>query len=530
MAVPLDIDKLREVLNTTFQSIIDRPATIRKEFIKLWGKYHPDKHPGNEKNAEIFIKSIIVLIRKVAGSTENIKNFSNSEKTRFIDIIRNPESRAKLIDDIIDTINIALGGEAGAEAQARADEEEQARAAAAEAQARAAEEAEARAADAKAQARQSNWEWTRKKDYWDSIINSAFKKRKIWWWTQGNPGPTKAQVVALAEKTLKDLKVIAPDDLMRRATALREWSEMVYGRIPDETGYPKTLNARGRKLDKEFDALLMAFEELAASVVRQVREEESRKEEARRAREEEAIRAREEEEARTREEAARAREETARRATKLAEAKAAAELPLRQIKEKLERLKHEYSKAHNRSSARWMADNTNQGILEEYLDTEADLAEAIARTPLKIQPWGGLPDFSNMNTLEDQLNYITNQIERAGVDVRFIKFDTINDLKYVIAKIRDVISNNYSIRTDAGIIPAISDPNYKVLNTSRAYLDEQLKRLEAANEARARANGARPGMFSKLGRFAGLFGGRRRTHKARKTRKARKSKRDSRRR
>jgi hypothetical protein len=518
MAAPLDLDDLQRVLAETFEKVINSPGSLKKAILNLNLKYHPDKHPEDTKTATIFMNSIASNIRDLIGTNDNITKFSNSQKTIFIDIIRNPERRAKLISDIIDTINIDLGGEAGAEAQARADEEAQARAAAAEAQARAAEEAQARAAAAKAQAKQSNWEWTRKKDYWDSIINSAFKKRKIWWWTQGGPGPTKAQVVALAEKTLKALEFIAPDDLMRRATALREWSEMVYGKIPDETGYPKTLNARHRKLDKEFDALLVTFEELAASVVRQAREQESREEEARRAREEEERRAREEEAARAREEEARAREETARRATKLAEAKAAAELPLRQIKEKLERLKHEYSKAHNRSSARWMADNTNQGILEEYLDTEADLAEAIARTPLKIQPWGGLPDFSNMNTLEDQLNYITNQIERAGVDVRFIKFDTINDLKYVIAKIRDVISNNYSIRTDAGIIPAISDPNYKVLNTSRAYLDEQLKRLEAANEARAKASGTRPGMFSRLGRFAGLFGGR-------KSRKARKTKR-----
>jgi hypothetical protein len=126
-----------------------------------------------------------------------------------------------------------------------------------------------------------------------------------------------------------------------------------------------------------------------------------------------------------------------------------------------------------------------------------------------------------MITLEDQLNYIKGQLERMGVDVRFIKFDTIRDLEDVIDKIRDVMSNNYTIRTaDNRLMYDRFNPNYVVLNTSRGYLNEQLKRLEAANEARAKARGARPGMFSKLGRFAGLFGGGK-SRKARKTKRRR---------
>jgi curved DNA-binding protein CbpA len=589
MAAPLDTGNLKGVLREIFSKIANGER-VRHNFKQLYLKYHPDKHPDDRDKAAIFYNSIRNTISNSIGTQNNMKNFSNSQQSSFIETINNPATREALINKIVVVIEKAVAAadpgaaerrraaeeaeaerrraaeaaeaaaaeeadaEAAEEADAAAAEEADA-AAAEEADAEAAEEADAAAAEeadaaaaeeadaarkraadaaaareaaAKANARQSNQGWTIWKDYWDSILNKAFKSREKSWWTQGNPGPTKAQVVALAEKTLKDLKVIPPYDI-RRATALKDWSKTVYGLIPDESGYLKTLNARGRKLDEKFDAILTAFEELAERFVRQVREEESRKEEARRANEEAEARAREEARRANEEAEARAREEEARRATKLAEAKAAAELPVRQIKEKLERLNHEYRKAHNRSSARWMPDNTNQGILEEYLDTEADLAEAIARTPLEVRTWSGLPDFKNMITLKDQLNYIKNQIERLGVDVRFNEFDTISNLDDIKYKIADVISNEYSIRTYDSIIPARSNPNYIVLNTSRAYLNEQVKRLEAAREARAKANGMRPGMFSKLGRFAGLFGGRK-SRKARKTRKARKSKRYSRRR
>jgi hypothetical protein len=151
-----------------------------------------------------------------------------------------------------------------------------------------------------------------------------------------------------------------------------------------------------------------------------------------------------------------------------------------------------------------MADNTNQGIIENYLDAEADLAEAIARTPLEIKY--DIPGIKTKSTLKEQLEFIKSKLEKAGIDTSGKDFNEIGNLEDII---RILFDNRYRNSSKAILI-----------NHSIVLLQQHLKRLKDANEARAKASGVRPGMFSKLGRFAGLFGGSK-SRKARKTMRSR---------
>jgi hypothetical protein len=193
------------------------------------------------------------------------------------------------------------------------------------------------------------------------------------------------------------------------------------------------------------------------------------------------------------------------KARAVAKAKADSDTEIQQIKDRLASLQDKYSEASSSASARWVANNTNQGIIEEYLDLKLELAKAIARSPLSSPHNFGI--FNEKATLEAQLEYIHSTLIKFGLEQVFIpKY-------YDISHLDELISSLSSIRRSPEFFSGLRASNFNSRNymmTIAAILSllrQHRERLLNLAEAEANASGARPGVIGRLGRFTGLLGG-----------------------